>query len=48
MQTTSRNYWPMGVIVVFVLFFIGMASVVVIAVTHRDHLVSDNYYEQEL
>ena len=48
MQTISRNYWPMGVIVVFALFFIGMASVVVIATTHRDHLVSDNYYEREL
>lgn len=32
----------------FGLFFIGMASVVVIASTHREHLVNANYYEQEL
>jgi len=48
MTTATRNYWPLGIILTFVLFFIGMASVVVIAVTHRDHLVNDNYYEQEL
>ena len=45
---TNPNFWPLGVIAVFVLFFVGMASVVVIASTHREHLVSDNYYEQEL
>lgn len=45
---TTRNLWPLGVIGVFVLFFAGMASVVVIASTHRDHLVAENYYEQEL
>ena len=32
----------------FGLFFVGMASVVVIAATHREHLVNANYYEQEL
>ncbi len=30
------------------LFFGGMATVVVIAATHREDLVSENYYEQEL
>ena len=45
---SSRNLWPLGIIVTFALFFIGMATVVVIAATHRDHLVSSNYYEQEL
>lgn len=44
----NRNFWPLGVIGVFVLFFAGMAAVVVIASTHQDHLVADNYYEQEL
>ena len=48
MPIATRNYWPLGIILTFALFFIGMASVVVIAVTHRDHLVNDNYYEQEL
>jgi nitrogen fixation protein FixH len=45
---TNRNLWPLGIFVTFGLFFAGMASVVVIAATHREHLVNDNYYEQEL
>ena len=45
---SEKNFWPLGIILTFVVFFIGMASVVIIAATHRDHLVSDNYYEQEL
>lgn len=45
---TSRNLWPLGIIAAFGLFFIGMAGVVVIASTHREHLVNANYYEQEL
>ena len=44
----TRNFWPLGIITAFILFFIGMATVVVIAATHRDYLVNDNYYEQEL
>lgn len=45
---TTRNLWPYGIFLTFVLFFAGMATVVVIASTHRDHLVNNNYYEQEL
>ena len=45
---TTRNFCPLGIFTAFGLFFVGMASVVVIAATHRDHLVNDNYYEQEL
>ena len=45
---TNRNLWPLGIFMTFGLFFIGMATVVVIAATHRDHLVNANYYEQEL
>ena len=44
----TRNLWPFGIITAFALFFVGMASVVVIAATHREHLVSESYYEQEL
>jgi nitrogen fixation protein FixH len=44
----EKNLWPLGIFTAFGLFFAGMASVVVIAVTHRDHLVNNNYYEQEL
>lgn len=45
---TQRNFWPLGIIVTFVIFLSGMTWVVVIAATHPDYLVSNNYYEQEL
>jgi len=44
----GKNYWPLGIILAFVLFFAGMATVVVIATTHREDLVSREYYELEL
>jgi nitrogen fixation protein FixH len=45
---TTRNLWPLGIVLTFVLFFGAMTAVVVIAATHRESMVSENYYEQEL
>jgi nitrogen fixation protein FixH len=45
---TPFNPWPCGIIFFFVLLFFGLAAFVVIASTHRDTLVSENYYEQEM
>ena len=45
---TTFNPWPYGIIVFFILLFCGLATVVVIAATHRESLVSGNYYEQEI
>ena len=45
---TDRNFWPLGIIAAFVLLFVSIAVVIVIAATHRDTLVSENYYESEL
>jgi hypothetical protein len=45
---TKRNLWPFGIVVAFALFFAGMTAFVVIASTHRDSLVQNDYYEQEL
>ncbi|MEI7807764.1 MAG: FixH family protein [Verrucomicrobiota bacterium] len=45
---TDRNFWPLGIIAAFVLLFAGIIVVIVIAATHRDTLVSENYYENEL
>ena len=42
------NPWPYGIIAFFGLLFCGLAGVVVIAATHRESMVSENYYEQEL
>jgi len=43
-----KNLWPYGLSTAFGLFFAGMATVVTIAVTHKEDLVSANYYENEL
>ena len=45
---TTRNYWPFGVLAAFVLFFCGLTTVIVIAATHHESMVSANYYEQEI
>jgi nitrogen fixation protein FixH len=45
---TKFNPWPYGIILFFMLLFCGIATVVVIAATHRETMVSENYYEQEL
>jgi nitrogen fixation protein FixH len=42
------NPWPYGVLLFFGLLFCALAAVLLIATTHRESLVSDNYYEQEL
>ena len=38
----------MGIVVAFVIFFSIMTTAIVIAATHRDSLVDENYYESEL
>ena len=48
MNPPTKNYWPLGLFVTFGLFFAGMATVVGIASTHREDLVNQNYYDQEL
>ena len=42
------NPWPYGIILFFVLLVCCLAGVVGIAATHRESMVSENYYEQEL
>lgn len=45
---SNINPWPYGIIGFFILLFCGIATAVTIACTHRESLVSENYYEQEL
>ncbi len=47
-MNSKTNLWPYGILLTFVLFFGGIAAVIGIAVTHRETLVSDNYYDQEI
>jgi hypothetical protein len=45
---TTRNLWPFGILAAFALFFCGLTTAIIIASTHRETMVSENYYEQEL
>ena len=45
---TSRNLWPLGIIVTFALFFAGTVGLIVMACSQKVDLVSADYYEQEL
>jgi hypothetical protein len=44
----SINLWPYGILAFFALLFCGIVSVVVIAVTHSESMVSEKYYDQEM
>jgi hypothetical protein len=44
----GRNPWPIGIVLIFILFFAGVAAVIIIASRQSDSLVSENYYEREL
>jgi nitrogen fixation protein FixH len=44
----TRNFWPLAITLAFVLFATGIATMIVIACTHKSDLVSTNYYEQEI
>ena len=45
---TTLNLWPYGIITAFVFLFCGIITVIIIAFTHRETLVSENYYDQEM
>src|SRR5512145_2174411 len=42
------NPWPVGIVVAFVLFIAGTASLVVIACGQRSDLVRSDYYDHEV
>jgi nitrogen fixation protein FixH len=44
----TRNLWPLGIVLAFVIFISGTAGLIVLACAHRTDLVSADYYEQEL
>lgn len=47
--SSSRfNFWPFGIIAALVVFMAGTVTLVVVAVTGRNDLVSADYYEQEI
>ena len=44
----SRNFWPLGIILTFVVFISGTVGLVVMASMHSVDLVNANYYDQEI
>jgi hypothetical protein len=42
------NPWPLGIVLAFVLFIAGTASLVVLARSQRSDLVRADYYDQEV
>ncbi len=47
-MATSRNLWPLGIILTLAIFFAGTVGLVVMACSQRVDLVSPDYYEREL
>ena len=47
-MTTSRNLWPLGIILTLVFFFAGTVGLIVMACSQHVDLVRPDYYEQEL
>lgn len=45
---TPRNFWPLGIILTFVVFISGTVGLVVMACMHGTDLVNANYYDQEI
>ena len=45
---TSRSLWPLGITLAFVLFALGIATLVIIACTHKVDLIRADYYDQEI
>ena len=44
----SRNLWPYGIIAVFAVFIPATIGLIIMACSHKEELVSANYYEQEI
>jgi hypothetical protein len=47
-MATTRNLWPLGIILTLVVFFAGTVGLIVMACSQRVDLVSPDYYEREL
>ncbi len=47
-EKPSRNLWPYGIIAVFAVFIPATAGLIIVACSHKEELVSANYYEQEI
>ena len=47
-RKAPKNFWPLGIVLTFVLFLGGTAGLIVLACRQNSDLVSANYYEDEV
>ena len=48
-QTTNKNKsWPIGLVIVFIIFFMYLIGLIIFAQLNRTDLVTEEYYEQEM
>ena len=47
-MATTRNLWPLGIVLTLVVFVLGTVSLIVMACSQGTDLVSPDYYEKEL
>ena len=44
----TKNAWPIGLTIVFIVFFLYLIGFIVLSQLNRSDLVTDNYYEEEM
>ena len=45
---TKSNSWPIGLTIVFIVFFIYLIGFIALSLMNRTDLVTENYYEEEV
>lgn len=44
----QKNFWPLGIVLTFVVFTGGCIAMIVIACTHKTDLITSDYYRDEI
>ncbi|MBN1407105.1 MAG: FixH family protein [Calditrichaceae bacterium] len=44
----TKNAWPIGLTIVFIVFFLYLTGFIVLSQMNRSDLVTDNYYDEEI
>ena len=47
-MTKKNKAWPIGLTIVFVVFFLYLIEFIILSLMNRTDLVTENYYEEEV
>jgi nitrogen fixation protein FixH len=47
-MNAKKSFWPYAIVLTFLIFLSGTATLIVIACTHQTDLITPNYYEEEI